>query len=779
MAACAGPSPSRQCLAKLPPPLPPQRKTPRLYKGMKTISLANRMPLATGEISVDSENFVIKNISIIQAGEALGHGFQIDKVMLEQVRDAINAKPGSKGVKSRLTHPGMPDCGGWDGLEVMLGRVKNATLAGDKVRGDLHIGKFASVTPAGDLRTYIMAIAKEDPELLGVSIEFVPDEFVEIPRDENLPEDAPDPLPLGRVKDVTAADLVGDPAANRDGLLSRLPPTVREGIKLAAPDLFSQWFSALDATPATGSVRLKSQAQEGSDSIRLQPQTNLENEDRIMLTPAQKASLAQAVAVAVMTALSAGEQPAAAAAPAAAPAPTPAPAPAAQQLATETPEQLAARKETERRNGIKDIATLSGLDEKWVNLHTLKGTSIEDARKEALSHVEKANKAPAIVGLADSGVSNNVSLEAAICLAGKLPNVEKVYPAQVLEQASKSARSLSLQSILLDAAQDNGFTGRRFRGNEREILHYAMPDRRARLSGGVTTISLPGIFGNVANKFLLAGFMSVEQTWRQVCAIRNVTDFKTVTSYRLTGSMQYEKVGPDGQLKHAKFGESSFTNKADTYGVLNVITRQDQINDDLGALTTAQQRIGRGAGLKLNDVFWTEWLENAGNFWHTDNKNYISGTANALSIGGLKTAVSTFIKQVDSDGKPIAIAPEILLVPAELSVTADEIYTSTNLTDGTTSAKPSNNTFKSKYRPVTSAYLSNTSYTGYSTTAWWLLGNPANLAAIEVALLNGQESPTVESAEADFDILGIALRGYHDFGVKKQDPRAGVKSAGA
>ncbi|MGA1822290.1 MAG: 30S ribosomal protein S3, partial [Thermoplasmatota archaeon] len=50
-----------------------------------------------------------------------------------------------------------------------------------------------------------------------------------------------------------------------------------------------------------------------------------------------------------------------------------------------------------------------------------------------------------------------------------------------------------------------------------------------------------------------------------------------------------------------------------------------------------------------------------------------------------------------------------------------------------------------------------------------------DLPVIEVAFLNGQESPTIETAEADFSVLGVQLRGYHDFGAALQDPRAGTK----
>ena len=49
---------------------------------------------------------------------------------------------------------------------------------------------------------------------------------------------------------------------------------------------------------------------------------------------------------------------------------------------------------------------------------------------------------------------------------------------------------------------------------------------------------------------------------------------------------------------------------------------------------------------------------------------------------------------------------------------------------------------------------------------------------MEVAFLNGQESPTIETADADFGTLGVRMRGFHDFGVSLQDPRGGVKAKG-
>jgi hypothetical protein len=150
----------------------------------------------------------------------------------------------------------------------------------------------------------------------------------------------------------------------------------------------------------------------------------------------------------------------------------------------------------------------------------------------------------------------------------------------------------------------------------------------------------------------------------------------------------------------------------------------------------------------------------------------------AIERGVSGTAIK--LRQLfDPDGKPTGLMPTILLTPPALSATASALYVATEIRDNTASTKtPTANIFANKYRPVVSRYLSNASYTGYSALAWYLLANPADMATIEVAFLNGQQSPTVETADADFNTLGIQLRGYHDFGVALQEYRAGYKAKG-
>lgn len=407
----------------------------------------------------------------------------------------------------------------------------------------------------------------------------------------------------------------------------------------------------------------------------------------------------------------------------------------------------------------------------------IEAQAIRDGWDETRCELEvlRASRPKAPATHVHENVVNGTMLEAACLLTAKLDGVQELYDERALDAAQKRFRGgIGLQELILEAAWANGYTGHNFR-DSRAIMRFAF---KPELEAGFSTIDIGGILSNVANKFLLEGFFAVERTWRNICAVRNVSDFKTVTSYRLIGKDQYEQVPPGGELKHGTLGNETYTNKADTYGLLLSIDRRDIINDDLGAITTVPRKLGRGSGLKINDIFWATFLDNAA-FFTADNKNYLSGADTAIGIDGLTKAEVSFMDLTDSDGKPIGIMPAIVLVPTSLSAMATQLYKSVEMRDNTTNIKyPIANPHQGKFRAEVSRYLSNSHYTGYSAKAWYLLADPADLPVIEVAFLNGQEAPTIETSEADFSVLGIQLRGFHDFGVARQETRAGIKSKG-
>ena len=183
-------------------------------------------------VTVDRKAGAIGNVAVLTAGmafPALGEPFEIDGTMLQQCADAINASP--RGIKSRMSHPelaGGTFVAGGDSIFHQAGRCRNARVENGQVRADMAIGNYASTSPHGNMREYLLGIAEEDPSAIGLSIRFLADAPV-------LRENA---APLYRIAALTAVDFVGTPGGNPDGLLSgeNNATGASPGQNLAAPE---------------------------------------------------------------------------------------------------------------------------------------------------------------------------------------------------------------------------------------------------------------------------------------------------------------------------------------------------------------------------------------------------------------------------------------------------------------------------------------------------------------------------------------------------------------
>jgi len=394
-----------------------------------------------------------------------------------------------------------------------------------------------------------------------------------------------------------------------------------------------------------------------------------------------------------------------------------------------------------------------------VDADTIAAKVLERIKAENLAAIRADRpSAPAAHVVAKPADTEEVLL-ASLCLAGQLPGVDRQFSERVLEAAHKR-RNIGLQEMLLRAAKANGLEGDVYRvtdGNIRQVLRAAF-----------ATHSIANVTSAAYSKFLLNGFTAVESVWDAISLIRPVSDFKAVTGIRVNGAFEFEEVGNSGELKSADASDEARSFSAKTYGRISTITRKDIINDDLGALTVVPTRLGRGAATKMNKVFWTEFEASNATYF----EKATAGAGNALGLPSLKAAASAYRKLKDPDGSPLGVNPALLLVPPELEIEAAELMGGGLLITGENKTLTNVNVLAGRYRVVSSAYLT-------SATTWWLMANPGDLNAMEVLFLNGQRNPIVEQAEADFDTLGIAVRGYHDFGVAKGEPKAAYRMATA
>jgi hypothetical protein len=433
---------------------------------------------------------------------------------------------------------------------------------------------------------------------------------------------------------------------------------------------------------------------------------------------------------------------------------------------------------TAAAGGFADIAA-TAIEQNW---------SVDKTELEALKRQNAQNRTrPTSFTAAQASGDTGRILMAGLSIARRHKNHEKEFTDAELQAAHTMFRGrCGLQQVIIQAAAAAGMpisAGERLHdSNLRDALRHAFAPN---LQAAFSTVSLPGIFSNLANKELLAGFEEEDNNWEEISDVKNNNDFKAHTSYRMLDDMEYEELGPGGLIKHGKLSEESYVRSIDTYAKMFALTRRDIINDDLGAFDDIRTRLGRGAARRLNRLVWTTFLSNHTTFWTSARTNYIEGATTNLGTDGV--GLSAGVKAFRQRKSPLVTGAEEssrmtlggratkLIVPPELEAVAEALYVARNLN----AVKAADaNIHANKYRVVVASELSDSAYGGgYSTTAWYLFGD--TLKPVVTSFLNGQRSPTVESADADFNTLGIQFRGYHDFGCSQSEFLAGIKSKGA
>lgn len=310
----------------------------------------------------------------------------------------------------------------------------------------------------------------------------------------------------------------------------------------------------------------------------------------------------------------------------------------------------------------------------------------------------------------------------------------------------------------------------------------------AAIKAAFSTVSLPGILSNVAQKKLLQAYRAQPIIATQLCTSADLSDFKENERFRLTDIGDLKPVGADGEIKDGGVSEEKAVNQLDTYAKKFCLTRKMIINDDLGAFLKVPTAMGNRAARLVDQLFFQRLLANptmvdGKPLFSSAHKNLLTGANSALSADSLKKAIKVFLDQTDADGQPVSVEPTILLVPTALKFLAVELTRGAALMmsgGAEQTIRPTLNVLaEQNLSIVSSPFLSNTKYAGASDTAWYLFGRPGTVDTFEIGYLKGKRTPTVERGDLDFNVLGIWFRVYFDVGIREQDHRGMVKANGA
>ncbi|MFO0873145.1 MAG: hypothetical protein U0575_04130 [Phycisphaerales bacterium] len=368
-------------------------------------------------------------------------------------------------------------------------------------------------------------------------------------------------------------------------------------------------------------------------------------------------------------------------------------------------------------------------------------------------------------------------LEAAACLSAGVSEKRLLrdFGEQTLD-AAQPLRAIGLKDLAANCARLEG----------KDIPHV-FGDGTATIQAAFTTLSLPTILEGTMQRTMLEAYEAIPLVALDVCRVASVKDFREVTRVRLLGAGRWEKVAQDGELQSGKLSEQTFKNQAETRGILITLTRQDIINDDLGAFLDLPRQVGMDGAATIDDEFFRLLLSNPSSFFSVGNGNFLSGADTAFGVDSLSLARATFQKikigpGTDAkDQKPINIRPTRLLVPVEVETDAQVLLGSAQIMlDGSSSKTklPTDNPHRGKYELSVAPHLSDTYYTGNSAKAWYLFADPRLVAAFELVFLNGKQQPTIERTPTPANTLGVSWAAYIDFGVREQDPRGAIKVKG-
>jgi phage head maturation protease len=423
--------------------------------------------------------------------------------------------------------------------------------------------------------------------------------------------------------------------------------------------------------------------------------------------------------------------------------------------------------------GEHDTIQAKAINEGWTPQRTGEAVlqAIRDARPRADVNI-------AVKPQMDAATRRD-TLEAALCMRVGLSGDDllKNYGEKTVDSADK-IRGKSLPDILIECVRIEGMS---------------VPDGdTALIQAAFSTVSLPGILSNVANKRMLKAFESQPLIAPKLCSVGDLNDFKENQRFRLTDVGDLEPVAADGEIKDGRVREDKATNQLDTYGKKFVLTRKMIINDDLGAFMKFPTSMGNRAARLIDQLFFQRLLANpvqgdGKKLFHTGHKNLLTGAGSVLNNKSLAAAIQKFLDQSDADGQPISVEPRFMLVPTGLKHEAIALTRGSQLIiaggDATAAANPTlvpalNALADENLIVISSPYLTNSNYSGNSELAWYLFGDPNQVDTFEIGYLKGRRTPTIEKGNTDFNTLGMWFRVYFDLGIREQDWRGIVKSDG-
>jgi len=470
---------------------------------------------------------------------------------------------------------------------------------------------------------------------------------------------------------------------------------------------------------------------------------------------------------------------------------TPAPETQAEEAKVRAAREEGVRIERQRVDGIRAAVRAARLGDEFADRLIKDGTALDKARALILDELAKRDAATETSGhvRVESGEDEREKrLRGAeqwmIRKAGLEPLFQRAAEQDIVKRAGVNLSVVDPGEFrgmsLLDMARDSlERAGVRTRGLSKMELVGKAFTHRSNITQSTSDFAV--LLENVMHKTLLASYAVQDLTWRRIAARSTVTDFRVHNRYRMGMFGKLDKVSENGEFKNkAILDAEKATIQASTVGNIINVSRQMIVNDDLSAFTRLLTMLGRAAALSVEIDVYAEILLNSGlgrtqsdgqPLFHSNRSNV--GTGSVLSVEGLDADRVLMAKQKDPWGNEfIDLRPAVLLVPIELEGTA-RVINDAQYDPDTPSKLQKPNMVRGLFRDI----VASPRLSVVSQKRRYLLADP-NIAPVwEVAFLEGQETPVLESQDG-WRIDGTEMKVRFDYGVATVDYRGAVTNAG-
>ena len=289
------------------------------------------------------------------------------------------------------------------------------------------------------------------------------------------------------------------------------------------------------------------------------------------------------------------------------------------------------------------------------------------------------------------------------------------------------------------------------------------------------TSDFPNVLTTAIEKSLLKGFDEAAETFEQWTTRGELSDFKPTRRVDLGLMSALEVIGEDGEYNYGTVGDRGENIALATYGKMFRLTRQAIINDDLDVFGRIPTRMGSAAKRTIGNLVYAVLTSNpkmddGTALFHADHKNLLTGGASALGVDSLDTSRSNMAKQ-QLDKETINVRPSYLLVPVAMEGKARQLMNST--------AEPGQDNPNVGNRVASMAeVISDARLDVASLVSWYLAANGQQFDTVEVAYLDGVDSPYLEEKET-WSVDGVEWKVRLDAGVAPLAFQTLYKAAGS